>query len=52
MKNEGKKLNFNDIAYLRYHIPYSGYDVNYFGGKGLILCVIHVNVWRPEAEVY
>ena len=41
-KNDGKKLKFYDIAYLRYHIPYSGYDVNFFEDKRLLLIVVQM----------
>ena len=51
-KNEGKKLKFYDIAYLRYHIPYSGYDVKFFGDNGLWLRWVYVITAGWWGEVF
>ena len=54
-KNEGKKLKFYDVPHLTYHVLQAGYDVKYFGDKGLGLMVVYVALgcsgseagWRP-----
>ena len=54
-KYEGKKLKFYDVPYTAYDVLLAGYDVKYFGDKGLGLMVVYVALgcsgseagWRP-----
>ena len=41
-KNEVEKLKFYDVSYAVYHALLAGYDVKYFGDKGLGLRAVYV----------
>ena len=51
-KNEGRKLKFYDGVYLGYHVLRAGYDVTYYGDKGLELKVVYVRSREPGIEAH
>ena len=51
-KNEGKKLKFYDSAYLRYHVLRAGYDVTFFGDKGMRMSEVYVMTRKADTDSY
>ena len=50
LSNEGKKLKFYDVPYLAHRVLQAGYDVKYFGDKGLGLKAVYVALGRSASE--